>query len=515
MKKITLFLVTVLLTPSVSKAQDFIDNALLFSRYQTAGSARFQAIGGAGTALGGDYSSALVNPAGLGMFNRSEFTFSLGFTDAATNASYFGQNTTDTRGAVNVPGLSYIQKHDYSSGKFLGGAFGASYTRTNNFNTNYQISGVNDRSTLIDFFIDDAVDQFNEFGNLDPFSLSGMAYDPDFDMLLIDVFQDPNNPSNTFVSSRVFPDVFDLGNLTNRQTEISTRKGLQSQFSLSYGGNYDDTFFFGATLGITTIRYINEINYREDQFTFEQDPNYNALDFLSITETFDIQGSGVNLTLGGIYRPLDFLQFGISYVTPTYFNITDSYFASVEADWNNFDYDNNPSTPQLNNTYVDFGMPLVSEYDLRTPARLRLGATAISKFGFATAEVEFVNHKGARYSSNIAGFSYDAENSIIREVYKNAINIRTGVEFRKDQFRIRGGFNHLGNPYQNEGNAKATVTTFSGGLGYRTSKFFVDVTLVNSCWQTERNLYTASTFSPSAVIKQRQNQFVLTLGFPF
>ncbi len=511
MKKITIFLAIVLLSPNISTAQDFIDNALLFSRYQTSGSARFQAIGGAGTALGGDYSAALINPAGLGMYNRSEFAFSLGFTDVGTKANYFGENNDDTRGVLNIPGLSYIQKHDYSSGKFLGGAFGASYTRTNNFNTNYQISGINNRSTIIDFFIDDAVDQFNEFGDLDPFSLSGMA----FDVYLIDEFQDPNNAANSVVSSRVFPDIFNLGDLTNRQTEISTRKGLQSQLSLSYGGNYDDTFFFGASIGIATIRYINEITYREDQFTFEQNPNYNALNFLAVSETFDIQGSGVNLTLGGIYRPLDFLQFGISYVTPTYFNVTDSYFASVDTQWNNFDYDNNPSTPQFNNLFVDYQSPLISEYDLRTPARLRLGATAISKFGFATAEIEFVNHKGARYTTNIAGFNYDQENEGIRALYKGAVNIRTGAEFRLDKFRLRGGFNFLGSPYQNAGNAKATVTSISGGVGYRSSKFFVDATLVNSRWQTERNLYQASTFSPSAVIKQTQNQFVLTLGFPF
>jgi hypothetical protein len=445
------------------------------------------------------------------MYNRSEFAFSLGFTDAGTKANYFGENNNDTRGVLNIPGLSYIQKHDYSSGKFLGGAFGASYTRTNNFNTNYQISGTNNRSTIIDFFIDDAVYQFNEFGDLDPFSLSGMA----FDVFLIDEFQDPNNAANSVVSSRVFPDVFNVENLTNRQTEISTRRGLQSQLSLSYGGNYDDTFFFGAAIGITTIRYINEITYREDQFSFDQNPNYNALNFLSVSETFDIQGSGVNLTLGGIYRPLDFLQFGISYVTPTYFNVTDSYFASVDAQWNNFDYDNNPSTPQFDNLFVDYQSPLISEYDLRTPARLRLGATAISKFGFATAEIEFVNHKGARYSSNVLDFTYDQENEDIRELYKGAINIRTGAEFRLEKFRFRGGFNFLGSPYQTAGNAKATVTSISGGVGYRSSKFFVDATLVNSRWQTERNLYVASTFSPSAVIKQNQNQFVLTLGFPF
>jgi hypothetical protein len=57
-------------------AQGFVENALLFSRTKPGGSARIQAMGGAQVALGGDYSSALSNPAGLGMYNRSEVTFS-------------------------------------------------------------------------------------------------------------------------------------------------------------------------------------------------------------------------------------------------------------------------------------------------------------------------------------------------------------------------------------------------------------------------------------------------------
>ncbi len=48
-------------------SQSFVDNALLFSRTVPGGSARIQSIGGAQVSLGGDYSSAFSNPAGLGM----------------------------------------------------------------------------------------------------------------------------------------------------------------------------------------------------------------------------------------------------------------------------------------------------------------------------------------------------------------------------------------------------------------------------------------------------------------
>lgn len=300
-KKWLIFCTALLCFSTSLKAQDFIDNAYLFSKRQTSGSARFQAIGGAGAALGGDYSAALINPAGLGMFNRSEFTFSLGLTDATTNTNYFGSNAQDNRSVFNIPGFSYIQKHDYSEGKFLGGAFGFAFTRTQNLNTNYQITGINNQSTIIDFFIEDLVDQLNNFNDYDDFSLSGLA----FNSFLTDEFTDQVT-GDKIISSQVFPNVFELEPISNRQTEVSIRKGAQSQLSLSYGGNFDDVLFLGASVGITTLRYTQEINYREDEYSFSETPSYNVFNYLNLTEIYDIQGSGVNLTLGAIYRPLDF-----------------------------------------------------------------------------------------------------------------------------------------------------------------------------------------------------------------
>src|SRR5690606_21811866 len=59
----------------VPGAYDYHELALLFSQYNYKGTARIQGIGGAQVSLGGDLSSALSNPAGLGFYNRSEFSF--------------------------------------------------------------------------------------------------------------------------------------------------------------------------------------------------------------------------------------------------------------------------------------------------------------------------------------------------------------------------------------------------------------------------------------------------------
>src|SRR5688572_10512759 len=89
-------------------AQGFVENALLFSRTKPGGSARVQAMGGAQVALGGDFSSALSNPAGLGMYNRSEFTFSPALYTYSSDSEHLGTKSSDSKTVFNIPGLSFV-----------------------------------------------------------------------------------------------------------------------------------------------------------------------------------------------------------------------------------------------------------------------------------------------------------------------------------------------------------------------------------------------------------------------
>src|SRR5690606_27301877 len=89
-------------------SQSYAEAALMFSRTQPGGSARIQALGGAQISLGGDYSSAYSNPAGLGMFNRSEFTLSVGQRTSNTTTNYFGNEMSDDVSKLFIPGISGV-----------------------------------------------------------------------------------------------------------------------------------------------------------------------------------------------------------------------------------------------------------------------------------------------------------------------------------------------------------------------------------------------------------------------
>jgi hypothetical protein len=493
-------------------AQDFVDNALLFSRIQPGGSARIQALGGAQVSLGGDYSSALSNPAGLGMFNRSEITFSLGLNDNSTSSTYFGNTSDDGRTVFIIPGFSYVQKHEETKGKYLGGAFGFSYSRTNNFNAQYSYKGNNNESSILDSFINYANSEGLSAEDLDGdyyYTLTGLAFNG---YRLIDLYEDADQ--NIYWDTELYPvDANGVYNYpTIRQSQQVTRKGSQSQLSFSYGGNYDDTFFFGASLGIASIRFRQEQLYEESDFRYSQYPNFNPVDRYTVDENFDIQGSGVNLTLGGIYRPIDFLQVGIAYVTPTFYNLTDSYVARIDSDWNNYDY----RGLTLGNEFAEFDTPVISEYDLKTPGKFTAGATFISKYGFISGDFEFVHYNNAKYNSNIQGISFSEENGVIKSAHKNAMNYRLGAEFRYDLFRFRGGYNYQTDPYQIDNNMDRSIQTISGGAGIRTTDFYIDFTLLQAKGDSQRIPYFADEL-PTPITKQKNTttNFLVTVGFPF
>src|SRR5262249_31487223 len=155
-------------------AQSYTETALMFSRQKPGGSARILGMGGAQISLGGDFSSAYSNPAGLGMYNRSEFSFTPGYSQTKNNGSYFAGSSlisdgnTDTRTSLSIPGFGLVFSKPKNDEGFVQGAFGITVTRLNDFNSNIHYNGVNSSSSLIDFFINDAYggdpSQFDENG---------------------------------------------------------------------------------------------------------------------------------------------------------------------------------------------------------------------------------------------------------------------------------------------------------------------------------------------------------------
>ncbi len=498
-------------------AQSTSETALLFSRFNPGGSARIQAMGGVQTSLGGDFSSAFSNPAGLGMFNRSEVSISPGFNTAKISSDYLENSKTSSKTNLNIPGLGLVfqSEKDGRSG-ILSGAFAVSFNRVSNFNNRYSYEGMNNKNSIIDYFLQDASglqpESFQKNGDYED-TPTGLAYN---NYLIEDsTFLDPGASRTEYLSVMgTFP-----GNPNDIreafQLEDIVTSGSQNQWSFSYGANFSDKVFLGAGVGFNTLRFESKKTYTESDFFFVLDPGFNPLDNLKLDEELRIIGSGINGTFGIIVRPIENIQVGISYRTPTFYKLSDSYQATLSTNWKDFDYFGNGDVLKF---VTQDSNEIITDYDLKTPGHLNLGGTFFfQKSGFISADIEVVNYSGAKYSTNVSGISFDYDNENIKKLYQSTVNYRVGGEYRINNYRARAGISYMPDPFREEQNGiSRELTSISGGVGYRTTKFYLDFAVIYTQGQSSYRPYRVNSVdSPLVTLNNKNTLAIVTLGFPF
>ncbi len=480
--------------------------------------ARIQGIGGAATAVGGDISSASVNPAGLGFLQRSEVTFS-------PSVSFLGSDATYNLGSQNVPtedaklnanfaqlGGAFVLPSNNSSG-YKGGAFAISYSRLNSFHRRTSYEGTNSQNSIIDYFLNqaDGIPWNSIYPAGGATDLLALAYDT---YLINKDFDFDTGGQDTY-----FPIV---PNAPTLQREIIDYSGSQSQWNFSYGGNYNDKLFFGAGLGIQSFRYEESKRFEEIVVGEPFNPQETrSLDNLVIRENLSISGTGVNLTAGVIYRPIYAVRLGASISTPTYFSVNDSYDASLDALYNNFSFDDGTTNdPVILNDVSASTLNVESTYNMTTPLRASLGAAFfVGKFGFISADVDFINYESSKLLSPPQEFSFTADNQTIKNLYASTMNYRLGAELRLNTFYLRGGIGLYGNTVKEEFRREeedAFQTRISGGVGIHKRAFYVDLAVVQ---QANNTIYTPYNLpdnsNPTVNIKNTTTNVVATVGFHF
>ena len=100
-------LVIALAISSTLNAQNEVD-ALRYSTQNNLGTARFSAMGSAFGSLGGEFSALSLNPAGIGMYQFSEFTFTPTFNLNSTKSYFNGTNTADFNTTLEIGNLGLV-----------------------------------------------------------------------------------------------------------------------------------------------------------------------------------------------------------------------------------------------------------------------------------------------------------------------------------------------------------------------------------------------------------------------
>jgi len=476
-KTIIIAALSLLFTGSLM-AQDE-NEALRYSQMYWGGTARNSAVGGAFGAVGADFSSLSINPAGMGVYKKSEISFSPSIYYSKNINTYRGVESEDFKYNFNIGNFGIVLSAPLNSvasdkPQWKGVQFGFGVNRLANFNNNVIIEGNNNETSMIDAFVGKA--NGTPSGNLDPFDTQ-LAWDG----YLIN----PLDTNNNYV--RAFQ-----GDIIQRKT-INTKGGM-NEWTFSLSGNYNDMLYLGATVGLVGINYDEDSQYEEID-RFDTIANFKSM---TIKDNLSTDGSGVNFKFGFLAQPVKFLRFGAAIHTPTFFyriedKFTRTFSSNIDTAVYNFD-------------------PVESEfkYDINTPLRL-LGNIAflINKSGFISLDYEYTDYSTSRMRSS--DYNFAEENKTIKNIYKATHNLRGGIEYTLKPIVLRMGYAYYMSPYKSDTLNDYAKSIISAGIGFRSAQYFVDFTYSYSNSNGKYYLYQG------AVTEQKisSSNFILSMGIKF
>lgn len=507
MKRLIKLLTIAMLVPFSMQAQDLAD-ALRYSNLQAQGTARAGAMGNAFGALGGDFTSVSINPAGLGVYRSGELTLTPAFGQVSVESNYLGNSMDDNLYNFSFNNLSYvaaIETRNTSESGMVNFNIGIGYNRLKDFNSE-MIAGVgNANNSFLDYVTSYAnANNFNPDGNK---SYTSDFYEQlawDTDLLLRE------NETGIY-----WHDLEEAGYGQLQRKSIS-RQGSVDEYSLAMGMNFNHKLYLGASLGVT------DVYYKESSRLLEEDTNgsipfFNEMEFDSYLRT---TGTGYNGKLGIIYKPTQQIRLGASVHTPTFYNLNDVFETSM---YSSVTYEDGETA-----TYDEISPYSEYNYDLETPMRATLsGAFVIAKKGLLSVDYEFVDYGSASLRRGGDGYDFVDENGEIAEAYKSVGNLRLGGELKvTNEISLRAGFENYPSPYNSEAfgqsqpNSDAGLSVYSAGLGYRQGGFFFDVAYRYSDQENNDLLYpepvTDNYNSPQmAQFNTVKNKVLFTLGFKF
>ncbi len=488
-----------------------------FSTAYSTSSPRMQAMGGVHSTLGADISSISGNPAGLGFYNRSEVAVGIGYVSSTTQSNYLAESSSKTNSFVQLPifGLVLGSPGELSSSQWHG-SFGIGFSRQVIFAQPISISGVNNRSSLLDKFIEKANDKGATGQSLDDEfnSYSKTADSPEavaYQAYLIN----PNAKTDGAPFKRYEP------NLPTRQLGTADNEGSLSQWDISYGASYLNKFYLGLGL------HFSKINATSTTYWQEEFIGANYVAGLSYQEKLVNTGSGLSATLGMIYKLNSNLRVSFALNTPMFFDqMNERYDATLNPKVfgiPSIDSKGNPIT--ITRVGAVKLTPNEFTYQLTTPFKLSGGAAYFfGKRGLLSLDLEYVNYPGMQVSSVelSAADNINFENKYNGQTKKNfqsALNIKLGTEIRLNaNFNLRGGVATWGNSYSpTYDSIDRTVFQISGGLGYRTNQFYIDLTAYQ---RTSKEAFTPYTLKntadySSASLNLSSMQFMIGTGVYF
>ena len=497
------------------------------------GTARFVGMGGAMSTLGADLSVMGSNPAGIGMYRRSDIALT-GSATVQPNGQTFA-DIDKARGSFDQAGFVYAINMG-KGGKLKYVNFGFNYQKRRNLKSFIGLNNIATAGGASQSW------QFQELAGTLDLSQNSVQTNPSaitaYDAQLIS--------PKTNVSGNIIG--YDASNARAYNYNRAQWGGIQ-QYDFNFSFNVDNRIYVGATFGVYNVDIHNHLEYDENL----QD-NTGATAAYNMDYDEALTGTGFDVKAGIIFRPLESSPFriGLSVSTPVFYDLTQNAYLKMNSPYSYTD--NNGNT--YDRTVADYR---VNDYDyrIRTPWKLNIGlATTVSNYLALDAEYEISRYTGAQvrypdYGRNDWDWDYGYSSSTRdREMDKEIDNMlntvqtfRAGAEVRLAQGLFgRIGYNYVSSPFKKD----AYLNTFTQspsyayslntdyvnlgainrvtlGLGYRGKHFYADMAYqyqkqqadVYAFRATDAGNGTGANLLSGQKVDLDRHNVMLTLGFKF
>ena len=489
MKKILafVFLLTVALQAG---AQGWAD-ALQLSENDYLGTARSVGMGNAMTAVGGDLGSLTFNPAGSAVASYSQFTITPGLSvstvttqgsllDNAGRPMGFEDTYKYRKGRMTLPNFGAIMVYDTRNKRGLKRvSFGIVGNVTRDYTNHLRATGTNDDNTLAGSLATQAIGYTPE--ELDGSFFTNGA--PPWEAMVgyqSGIFGVLNGSYVGLTESMLDNPTSDVV-LTDRigQYYGLDRKGSKYDLLMNFAMDFNDRFYLGANIGITTL------NYRYDETRAEEalsGIDYgNGFQSLRMRSAYYDDGTGLYAKVGFIARPVDGLRIGAAIQTPTVIQVRETYQMEGRSVAHN--------EPMTANSPQDEWF-----YNVTSPFRVNAGiAYTIGQLGLLSADYEYTDYRGMRFSSTYDDdYAFDDQNMDIKDFLGPVHALRLGAEIKPmPSMALRVGYNLTSGAQYNTLSSQNQVislttaerrdqlrTAVTFGVGYSSpGSFFVDAAM--------------------------------------
>lgn len=429
------------------------------------GTARFVGMGGAMSSLGADLSVMGTNPAGIGLYRRSDVALT-GSVGIQPNAEEF-YDIRKARVSFDQIGFVYAAKMGNDKLKFVN--FGFNYQKRRNLKNfigvnNFALDGMSQTWQMLDLCYAgggwlDLKDGSSDRELTTPLTLAG------YETWLLDEVRDEDGKITGY-------EPCDADSYNYKRVKWG---GIQQyDFNLSF--NYNDQVYAGLTFGVYNVDMHSYTDYGEML------PDGNKLQEYYLNNEELVTGSGYDLKLGVILRPIETSPFrvGVSIHTPTYYDLKASSYLYMNSPFESAD--GHPRSEYS----IESG---VNEYKIRTPWKFNISmATTVGNYLALDAEYEYSDYSTASisypdyYTVDDYGWSDGhkdrALNQEIKRFMKPVSTFRIGAEAKVAKgVYVRAGYNYVSAPLKKD--AYLNLFTASPSYYYSTNTDYVNLGAIN------------------------------------